>query len=67
VSAGLRAVPIPEAHGGEGADALAAVSIMKEAAGVRLVLAAPKVTQIHEGTGQIRCAVTARQVLGGRR
>jgi hypothetical protein len=66
VSAGIHAVPIPEARGGEGADALATV-IIKEAASVLLVLAAPKVTQIQEGTGQIRRAVTARQVPGGRR
>jgi alkylation response protein AidB-like acyl-CoA dehydrogenase len=44
-----------------------AVIVIKEAASVRLILAAPKVTQIHEGTGQIRRAVTARQVLGERR
>jgi Cysteine-rich domain len=34
----------------------ATVIIFKEAARVLLVLAAPKVTQIHEGTGQIRRA-----------
>jgi hypothetical protein len=67
VSAGIDAVPIPEAHGGEVADALATVIALKEATGVILVLAAPRITQIHEGTNQIRRAVTARQVLGGRR
>jgi alkylation response protein AidB-like acyl-CoA dehydrogenase len=67
VSAGIDAVPIPEAHGGEGADALATVIAIKEAASVLLVLATPRVTQIHEGTNQIRRGMTALQVLGGRR
>jgi Fe-S oxidoreductase len=54
VSAGRHAAPVPEPDAGEGADALASVIIFKEAA--RVLLAAPKVTQIHQGTGQIRRA-----------
>jgi hypothetical protein len=58
-------VPIPEAHGGEGADALATVTI-NEAASVRVILAALKVSQIHESTTQIRrVGVTARKVPDG--